>query len=697
MECNRDDLEDVIYDRYSRNISCIMKLRSDIECYKEALNLDINPKEKVTSKIGKKQALALSSKLVAPFNNRNDIVSINSTTSSEFRAKLDEKLINNLWRKDRFSKNIINEMVSYLVFEGTAFLETGWKYKEEVVFRREINDENYEAFKKLEGSSSLIRIVESGDKRYVEFIEKLVNEPFIDVHSINDVVFDCESVYTRPLSWFIVESSVSYEDLLLNDDYDRDVIKRIYDRAKKERLTEEYYNRIDDDRRDKIKLLRYYGYDIGKDAKPIMVVCIYDSSRVYIIDKKVQPFPFDTIPIAPVKLYDVDNRIYGRPLQWAISSEDKFSESLKRAIVDNLANSNYSKVFYRKGSLTSAQIKNYTSSNSPFIEINSRDRISDVIQQGNFNPLPSSVFALLQMLDVEASSITGVNSVMQGVLSNDIKAPASNFANVIASTSTRIDEFISNITDGLKIVFELWVEMFSEYYDDDDILRITDINMSDVRKHQLSSMIESFGVDSLPESERDEVKLFLAQEIDKRISVKSPNVKYEFKFSVSSVGLKQQRINDDMIIIQHLSSLAQVGAFGVDEIRLIVADIFENMDRLDLAKKLREYRPQPNQLEEQMMQLNIAEKSAEVEAKRGKAMKEAELAKNATARSKLTEAKATKEMASLDADVAKKYLEIVKESKELDVDGDSVTSSVEPKDIGRAFNDLPDRVSDVSK
>ena len=135
------------------------------------------------------------------------------------------------------------------------------------------------------------------------------------------------------------------------------------------------------------------------------------------------------------------------------------------------------------------------------------------------------------------------------------------------------------------------------------------------------------------------------------------DVKYDIKFRVGTDGLKQIKINQINMLMQQAGSLVQAGACPPDVIQKLLAKLTELMDFPDLADEIEQYKPQPDAIQQQMVQLEIMEKQA-------KAQKESALAQNALARTKAAEVKAMKEQASIDADIANKYADVLNKVKD---------------------------------
>jgi hypothetical protein len=654
-------LEDIVKQRFDDAYPKILSIRKENkELLKNVLNTET---QKVKGKIGKKQAITLISNLKKPFNNRNEIVTLDATNKeASFKATIYEKAINNLWRDNKFSKNNIKNISINMAFKGNAFIEVGWEYstKKIKILEKKFEDnvdygEEYKDFK--------VERVEDKAVVYKEVTNK--NEPFIKVYDIDSVVFDTRTTKDdEPLDWFIIEKEISYEKLLL-DGYSNEFAKKAFSKAKKLQALDDT-DSIDDDKKRKFKLIKYYGYEtVGLFTVPILAYFIYDGYKMKLIERIEEPFPFDEIPIVNIKLYDIDNSWIGKSLQWAINEEDRLNNSIKRAIIDNLANSNYNKVFYKKGSLSKAG-KEALQSNKPYVEVNTTSTIRDVIEQGNFNPLPQSIFALLNMTNYEASQITGISEAMQGVGSTDLKSPASNFAQMTKWANTRLEDFISNITDGLKTVFRLWIEFMGEYYTLEELGEICNIDIGELKRAKIQELAQSLGVNQLSDQDKMLAKQFLAKEIENRFNFKD-NL-FDFKFNVSSDGLKQLRVNSNLMLMQQLAPLAQAGAVDITIISEIIASIAEDMDRFETADKIRSYNPQPSEEEQMLAQMELQAKQAEIAEKGGKAQKEQALAQNAMARTKLTEAKANEAYGKIEPEISKAYMEIAKQAKELEDD-----------------------------
>ena len=642
-------LEELIYDRYQKNISTIISRRQLIKELIDSLGINIDIDKKVMGKIGKSQAITLMSDLIKPFGSRDFIVTIDAQNDkSSIRAKVDEKIINELWTSRISSRDFMKVLIRNMVIYGTSFVETGWRYKstKEYIDLPENIDEHF---------IDKFNIKQDDNGFYKEDVE--INEPFVKNWNIENVVFNTELKQDEPLDWFIIEWKDSINSLRDKDVFSNDTINKIKRKIKSNNLNS-YGNNNYDEEDDEYDFIKYYGYD--KKGNLLLVFGIISGNTIYTIKKIENPFNIKTIPIIPIRLYDLFGSIDGMPIQWAIYSEDKLSTSLNRAIIDNIAQSNYGRTFVKKSALTNKAKKDFIDG-KPLIEISGTEPIGSIVQQGNFNPIPPSIFNLLMQNEAKAGRITGINEAMQGSL-DSANIAASNFRTIMNQSSVKVDNFIQNITDGLKDIFYIWCILFGDYYDDEDIKEITGLDMKEIRAKKLDSITKSLNIDSLNDESKAKVRVFIAKELEDMFNLK--NKRYGFDFKISSETLKSIRIQQDNILIQQLAPLAGSGAIDTDIIKEILADMAENMDRYSIAKKIK--RPtQPSQFEQQQAQMDMLDKQTEIEYKKAKALKEQGLAQNAIARTKLTNVKALKDSLKVKPEVSKEYLDLAKNSKEI--------------------------------
>jgi len=647
-----NELEQEVHDRYNDNISSIIEYRQYVAEEKEILaNKDSNNNKKLTS-IYKKQALALIANLRSPFSNRNKIVSLDSdNASAKYRASINEKLINSIFKREVKGLQVIRDCVSNYI-HGNLFVETGWKYKS---IKNEIVKDapyNIQLIERVRENKKNIEVVIDKKKNTMTIYEvkKIINRPFMYSYSIDDVVFDATAKITEPLQWFIIEYKYTISEIETLGLFNSREIKKI--KSMKKDLDIEYGSNENIDAR--YKVLKYYRLN-SKNNVDIHYLASVDGGNFRLVNSNKDALPISTIPITIGKLYDIDNKIIGKSLYWAIEEEDKDVAKIKKAIKDNLARSNFGMTFIKKNTLDKNAMSKFLAGN-PIVEINTRDNLHNVIQQGNFTPLPQSVFALMDKFNGDASETTGISSHMLGVGSNDIKAPASNYASLMHQSQIRLDDAMSNLTDSLKQVFTIWVQLFNKYYTDEDIKEITRINIEQLKKIEYKKLSNFYGIDELPEDVKEGAKTIIAYELENMFNDKYD--KYDITIKVSSKGAEQIKIQNLLMLAQQIGPLMSNNVIGSEATKQLVIELADLLGEHTLAQIIKRDKPQGNPMQEQAMQIQM-------QGEQAKAQKEQALAQNAMARTELTNAKAKEAHASIEPNVSKKYMEVAKESKEI--------------------------------
>jgi len=620
-------------------------------------------RSRIVWKLIKKQGEALVSNIIKPFLGNFDIVEINPVTEADvYKSKVDEKLINHYWNKEFKAVRFLKALGKVLVPEGTVFIRVGWerdtRVKKQTIPLEALTDEMRQSF-----TQKGAEFKENHEDGTVTIIvtKVLSNHPTSKIVRNEDVYIDPTADSFEDSKFLIYEMRISLSDIVKDEIYDKEAVKRLKkivsenDDNRTDGYDLHHYNSSDfefmDDTRKKITLYEYWGeYDLLGDGNVEQVVATMakygEESLVLRMEKS--PFPFAKIPFICIPLYDEPFKIYGKALADAISDEQKLSTSIVRGIIDNMANSNNGTKFFKKGALDATNF-NRLKRGDKYIEINTHDSINTAIMDGNFNQLPQHIFNMLTMLDSQAQSLTGITNAMQGLPGSEMKASTSNFSAMMSQSQIRLLDITNNITNGLREMLMMWMAMSAKYVDKVEIKRITGIDIDVLKQTETQRLVQQFGLDQLPKDTAIKAMMLVAQEVEDMFDRK--DLKFDIKMKVGTDGLKQIKIQNLNMLMQQLSPLAQAGSIPPDAIKLLVADLAEQLDRPDIARMISEYQPQPDPMAQ-------AHGEADLEVKKSDAAKNNALAANATARTQNEAGKTQKELAMTDADMANKYADV---------------------------------------
>lgn len=598
-------------------------------------------KSAIVSRDIKKQSEWQHATIVDPFVSTSEIVKATPITwEDEAAARQNELLLNTQFcRKfDRF--NFVSKAVKVLDREGTLVVQTGWDYEDEEV-------------------TSVVEVVvvdEFGNESIAEqedtetIIKK--NQPTAKVCRNEDIYIDptCQDnldraqfvIYRYETDLSTLKQDGRYKNLDKvskhgNEDYDYD-------------SPDDTEFRFADEPRKKQVVYEYWGnYDLDGDgiAEPIVCSWIHD----IIIRLQSNPYPDGKPPFLVVPFNSVPFKIHGEANAELIGDNQKVKTAVLRGIIDNMAQSNNGQVAIRKGALDQVNRRKFLAGSN--FEFNGSP---NDFWQGSYNAIPKSAFDVIGLMNNEIESITGTKSFSGGINSGSLGATATGARGALDATATRRMNLVRNVAENLiKPLLRKWMAYNAEFLEDEEVIRVTNEEYVPVRRDDLAGRVD----------------------IDITISTAEDNAakSEELSFLLQTLGP-----NEDPAIR-----------------RFIMADIMELMRMPDQAKRIREYKPEPDPAQEQLKQLELerlvlenekikaeigdkqaraAENTIDAELKKNKAMVEAAKARKLNSDADMTDLKFVKEDEGFDYE-AKLEMEDLKHARAMEQEAAKHVANIE--------------------
>ena len=332
-----------------------------------------------------------------------------------------------------------------------------------------------------------------------------------------------------------------------NHDYDYDNLP-----------TDPTFFKFSDEPRKKVIVYEYWGnYDVNDDgiAEPIVCAWINDT----IIRLQSNPYPDGKPPFIVVPFNSVPFKIHGEANAELIGDNQKVKTAIIRGIIDNMAQSNNGQVAVRKGALDPINRKKFIGGQN--FEFNGTP---NDFWQGSYNAIPGSAFDMIGLMNNEIESITGTKSFSGGINAGSLGATATGARGALDATATRRMNLVRNIAENLvKPLMRKWMAYNSEFLEDEEIIRVTNEQFVPVRRDDLEGRID----------------------LDISIATSEDNAakSQELSFLLQTLGP-----NEDPAIRRQLMS-----------------DIMDLMRMPDQAKRIREYQPQPDPVQQQLRELEL--------------------------------------------------------------------------------------------
>jgi len=596
-------------------------------------------------KLIKKQGESLIANLSKPFLGTHEIADLTPLTDKDtIKTPIYSKVLNHFWAKETNSNKLVKSISRLMVKEGTCFVRAGWEKRVDVKEQIIPNDIPPALLQKLQDKGAEIQ--HTGDGK-IKLIKKniIVNRPTAKPLRLEDCYFDPTADSFEELQFFSFDYVTSISELRKQPHlYTKEAVDRLErmineqdDHQTGSQEESHMFNRYSfessDNLRKKIRLNEYWG-DLDIDGNGILepamaVTAKYGEQRVLMRAEK-NKLPFKKKPFVCIPLIEKEFSVYGDALSELIEDEQKFYTSIVRGIIDNMSNSNNGTKFIRKGSLDSINFQRMQDGER-VVEVNTNESIASVIMDGTFNQLPSDVYNTLSLIESQAESLTGVSKMLQGIPGTEMKAASSNFSAMMSQSQIRLLDVTTSLTTGLRKLFYMWLSMSMEYLTDEEIQHITGLYIPELKVKETRKIAAEMGIDELPEETKQKAMMLIIEEVNDMFNMK--DLKYDIEMKVGTDGLKDIKISHMNMLMQQAGNLIQLGVVPPKVMGMLFSDMADAMDRPDISREVKNFKPQPDPMQQEMAK-------AELDKVKAEGAKDKALAYNAMARTKTEGVKA---------------------------------------------------------
>lgn len=511
---------------------------------------EVNGRSAIVSQDIKRQSEWQHAALVDPFVSTADVIKCHPVTFEDAAAaRQNEILLNTQFcRKfDRF--NFMSKAVKVLDKEGTVVVQTGWEYEDE-----EIEVET-EVLVSDEFGNTSVELTTAIERRVLK------NQPTAKICRNEDVYIDPTCMDNLDDAQFVIyRYETDLSSLRKDGRYTNleKLSKNLNDYPDDFTPVDDTEFRFQDEPRKKVLVYEYWGnYDLDGDGIAEAIVCAWTDDTILRLG--TNPYPDGKPPFLLVPFNAVPFKAHGEANAEIIGDNQKVKTAILRGLIDNMAQSNNGQVGVRKGALDSTNRARFTKGR-PF-EFNGSH--TD-FWQGNYNPIPSSVFNMIDLMNNEIESMSGTKGFSGGISGSSLGNSATAARGALDAASLRRMHIVRNIAENLiKPLMRKWIAYNGEFLEEEEVVRVTNAEYVPIRRDDLTGKID----------------------ID---------------ISVSTA-------EDNSAKAQELSFLLQTLGPSEDPTvrKMIMADILELMRMPDKAQLLREFEPEPDPVQEQLQKLEL--------------------------------------------------------------------------------------------
>lgn len=549
---------------------------TDVDTWLDNLNVKgsaviekVDGKSAVVPKLIRKQAEWRYASLSEPFLSTDDLFNTFPITYEDKKGAIQNGLVlNNQFNTKIRKVKFIDEYVRTVVDEGTAVVRVGWEFQEEeqdveVPRMSEVPiDDPYLAQGLIDQGLPTIVPIQVG----TEIVKKMVttkNEPTLDVCDYRNTTIDpsCEGNIDK--ANFVIYSFQTSISALKKDGKYHNLDKIIVENASP--LTDTDHSSKDDSAfnfKDKERKLfiayEYWGFrDIDGSGILTSIVATYVGEVMIRLEKN--PFPDQKLPFVTVQYLPVRKSIYGEPDGALLEDNQKIVGAVTRGMIDIMARSANGQVGSRKDALDTTNKRRFDKGED--YEINSGVDASQAFYMHKYPEIPKSAEVMLNMQNADAESMSGVKAFNNGISGQALGDTATGIRSALDATSKRELGILRRLAEGVTEIGRKIVSMNAEFLEEEEVVRITNEEFVTVRRDDLEG-------------------------------------NFDLGLSISTAEADNEKASNLSFMLQTLGNNVDPGITNI-----VLGDIATLHKMPELAKRLSEYKPEPDPMAVEKAQL----------------------------------------------------------------------------------------------
>lgn len=562
----------------------------------------------VVPKLIRKQAEWRYPALSEPFLSTPNLFNLKPVSWEDKQAAIQNALVlNNQFNTQIDKVTFIDNYVRAAVNEGTAIVRLGWEFREEEYeeevpnyefyfndelapmhqqlaqlkasspeqFQAEVSPELQEAHALSEEHGRPVEVQLAGTRKEKK-TRTVVNRPTVEVCDFRNVVIDptCKGdldkagfvIYSFESSLAELKSEGKYKNLE-NINLETNSILGTPDHSSPGDT--QNFN-FSDKARKKFVVYEYWGHrDIDGSGRTQPIVASWVGDTLIRLD--LNPFPDQKIPFVLVPYLPVPKESHGEPDGALLEDNQKIIGAVTRGMIDIMGKSANGQTGIRKDMLDVTNKRKFEKGQD--YEFNANVDPRQGIFMHTYPEIPVSAQFMLQLQNQEAESLTGVRAFSQGVNSSSLGEVAAGIRGALDAASKREMAILRRLSAGIVRIGRKIISMNSQFLSETEVVRVTEEEFVPIRRDDLAGNFDL------------ELSISTAEEDN--------NKAQELAFMLQTMGNNMDPMMSQMIL----------------------ADIARLRKMPDLAKQIREYKPQPDPMVQKQRELEMALLEAELAEK----------------------------------------------------------------------------------
>ncbi len=520
--------------------------------------------------------------IMEPFTSTRTPINVSAPKSDE-RARQIEKWANNEFTTEFDREEFMDQVTDVVLREGTVWVQSSWETKEEneriiipemtmeELMNKTIDpddiEQNGNGTYKVEYNE--VSLVENNPDAKVMRNEHVFPDPAARVEE--DMRFLCvRKLMTIPdlraISIIPSEKIDKLESMITSEERE-DTTLGIHRNDNATRYGYDSDYEPNDTLRKHIKIIEYWGfYDLNEDGLPEPIIGYFAEDYNTDLVVEENPMPNKAIPLDRAVYSARPFSLWGNAVAFFLGDHQKAKNGMVRGIMDNMSLANNNQKFITRGALDYINFKKMNNGHR-YIIVNKPDMIKD----GQYNNIPTSVFTTMQMISEESKDLVGVNAGGQALSTSNVAKDGQQAQ--LTMSQQRMAALVRNLSNMLRKVIGKWITMAEVFLTDEQIMEL-------FHEQELVDM------NAFANAGGAKVSVRVATEVNRNMKLLQYNM------------LMQQ-------------SKVLEGEIPPGALKDMVAEMYDLFDMHEKATELRLFEPKPSPEEVQAQKLQLA--NAELE------------------------------------------------------------------------------------
>ena len=539
------------------------------------------------------------------FLSSSDIFKIKPRTAADkLSAGQNQVLLNYQWNNLIDKTSFVDNLVRTAVDEGTIFARVGWeansseetkavpiyeyypatepeqinqlqqaamvKQKHPYAFKELVPEHMQQALELTEQHGQAIYPVLVEEQQVTETVYSK-NQPTAEICNVKHCYPDpsCNGDLEKA-NFFIFSFETCKSDLRKAGNYfNIDKIKAETDSvlAAPDHQVDDYFE-FKDEPRKKFVAYEYWGYwDVDGSGMTTPIVCTWVGKTL--IRMEENPYPDRKIPFVSSQYLPVRDSLYGESDGVLLRDNQAIIGAVTRGAIDLLARSSNAQEGMRQDALDAVNKRKYQKGEN--FEFNPNVDPRQAMIQMTYPEVPNSVSLMLNWQNNDAESLTGIKPYSGGLSGKALGDTATAVRGVLDAATKRETGILRRLTKLMNQIGKRFMAMNAAFLSDKEIIRVTDEDFVAIRREDLAGNFDL------------EVDIATAEEDNAKAQ--------ELAFMLQTMG----------------------NTLPLDMSQIVLADIARLRKMPNLAKRIEDYEPKPDPMQQQLQQIELQMKQLELQ------------------------------------------------------------------------------------